>query len=251
MTTLAAGSPSSRPSLLGRWPWWPRLAALDRDADRRRRAHGAGVRMSWLAARVGDRPALRAGRAAARRRADRLPCSSSSARSARWRRGPASATSTPSSRTATPTHRGARLVRRADPGIPGRDGSRRVRRQHRRHLGRDRGDHHRHRLPGRAPPHPHGVWRRPGSTSSICSVGIALAFLGTVLLYFAARHAGADARTRWTSTRCWRMPHRLDPAVTRLAGGLLLIGYGAKAGLSRSTPGWPTRTARRPHRSRR
>ncbi len=27
----------------------------------------------------------------------------------------------------------------------------------------------------------------------ICSVGIAIAFLGTVLLYFAARHAGAPA----------------------------------------------------------
>ena len=30
----------------------------------------------------------------------------------------------------------------------------------------------------------------------ICSVGIAMAFLGTVLLYFAARHAGADSGTR-------------------------------------------------------
>ncbi|QLY28099.1 hydrogenase [Nocardia huaxiensis] len=65
----------------------------------------------------------------------------------------------------------------------------------------------------------------------ICSVGIAVAFLGTVLLYFAARHAGASAEQALDLDVLLAHAHGLDPNVTRLAGGLLLIGYGAKAGL--------------------
>ena len=65
----------------------------------------------------------------------------------------------------------------------------------------------------------------------ICSVGIAIAFLGTVLLYFAARHAGAPAAYALNFDVLTAHAHTLDPAVARLAGGLLLIGYGAKAGL--------------------
>lgn len=65
----------------------------------------------------------------------------------------------------------------------------------------------------------------------ICSVGIAVAFLGTVLLYFAARHAGADAASALNLDVLAARAGHLDPAVTRLAGGLLLIGYGAKVGL--------------------
>lgn len=63
----------------------------------------------------------------------------------------------------------------------------------------------------------------------VCSVGIAVAFLGTVLLYFAARHGGMDSALNLDALLA--NAHHLDPAVTRLAGGLLLIGYGAKAGL--------------------
>lgn len=63
----------------------------------------------------------------------------------------------------------------------------------------------------------------------ICSVGIAVAFLGTVLLYFAARHSGTDGALN-LDVLVAHAAH-LDPAVTRLAGGLLLIGYGAKVGL--------------------
>jgi hydrogenase-4 component F len=63
----------------------------------------------------------------------------------------------------------------------------------------------------------------------ICSVGIALAFLGTVILYYASVHAGTgsldiDALTARAGT--------LDPGVTRLATALLLLGYGTKAGLA-------------------
>jgi hydrogenase-4 component F len=65
----------------------------------------------------------------------------------------------------------------------------------------------------------------------VCSVGIAVAFLGTVLLYFAAQHAGAPAGQALDFDVLAAYANRLDPAVTRLAGGLLLIGYGAKAGL--------------------
>ncbi|MEP7018567.1 MAG: proton-conducting transporter membrane subunit [Actinomycetota bacterium] len=65
----------------------------------------------------------------------------------------------------------------------------------------------------------------------ICSVGIALAFLGTVLLYFASLHAGASSETALDFDVLLHYAPQLDPAVTRLAAGLLLLGYGAKAGL--------------------
>ena len=65
----------------------------------------------------------------------------------------------------------------------------------------------------------------------ICSVGIAVAFLGTVLLYFAAQHAGRPPRQALNLDVLAAHAGGLDPGVTRLAGGLLLIGYGAKAGL--------------------
>ena len=65
----------------------------------------------------------------------------------------------------------------------------------------------------------------------ICSVGIAVAFLGTVLLYFAAQRAGAPAAQALNLDVLAAHAGGLDPGVARLAGGLLLIGYGAKAGL--------------------
>ena len=68
----------------------------------------------------------------------------------------------------------------------------------------------------------------------ICSVGIALAFLGTVLLYFAALHvaghpAGASVLD-WTSLM--QASHHLDPRVVRLAMALIVLGYGTKVGLA-------------------
>src|ERR1700757_500284 len=65
----------------------------------------------------------------------------------------------------------------------------------------------------------------------ICSVGIAIAFLGTVLLYYAAEHAGAPAAAGLNLDVLTAHAGRLDPDIARLAGGLLLIGYGAKVGL--------------------
>jgi formate hydrogenlyase subunit 3/multisubunit Na+/H+ antiporter MnhD subunit len=65
----------------------------------------------------------------------------------------------------------------------------------------------------------------------ICSVGIAIAFLGTVLLYYAAEHAGAPAAAALNLDVLTAHAGGLNPDITRLAGGLLLIGYGAKVGL--------------------
>ncbi|OBI53949.1 proton-conducting transporter membrane subunit [Mycobacterium sp. E796] len=65
----------------------------------------------------------------------------------------------------------------------------------------------------------------------ICSVGIAVAFLGTVLLYYAAEHAGAPAAAALNLDVLVAHAGTLNPHIARLAGGLLLIGYGAKVGL--------------------
>lgn len=63
----------------------------------------------------------------------------------------------------------------------------------------------------------------------IASVGVTVAFLGTVLVYFASRH-GAGATLRWTELVS--TAGQLDPGVMRTAVGLLVVGYGAKAGLA-------------------
>jgi formate hydrogenlyase subunit 3/multisubunit Na+/H+ antiporter MnhD subunit len=65
----------------------------------------------------------------------------------------------------------------------------------------------------------------------ICSVGIAIAFLGTVLLYYAAEHAGAPPAAALNLDVLGAHAGGLNPDIARLAGGLLLIGYGAKVGL--------------------
>jgi hydrogenase-4 component F len=65
----------------------------------------------------------------------------------------------------------------------------------------------------------------------ICSAGIALAFLGTVLIYYAARQAGIPEAWALDWPTLLARAHRLDPAVTRLGITLIVLGYGAKAGL--------------------
>ncbi|GGX87468.1 proton-conducting transporter transmembrane domain-containing protein [Streptomyces hiroshimensis] len=66
----------------------------------------------------------------------------------------------------------------------------------------------------------------------ICSAGIALAFLGTVLLYYAARQAGIPEAYALDWQILAARADRLDPSVTRLATGLVVLGFGAKAGLA-------------------
>ncbi|MGO9027924.1 MAG: proton-conducting transporter membrane subunit [Acidimicrobiales bacterium] len=66
----------------------------------------------------------------------------------------------------------------------------------------------------------------------ICSVGIALAFLGTVFVYLAALHAGGHSAHALDWTSLMANAHHLDPSVMRLAFALLVLGYGTKAGLA-------------------
>lgn len=65
----------------------------------------------------------------------------------------------------------------------------------------------------------------------ICSAAIAIAFLGLVLLYYAAKHAGLSGEDALDWATLTGHAHQLDPAVTRVAVGLAVIGFGAKAGL--------------------
>jgi hydrogenase-4 component F len=76
----------------------------------------------------------------------------------------------------------------------------------------------------------------------ICSAGIALAFLGTVLVYFAALHAAAVGPGQFgtaghpSGSLDWTVlmtaAPRLNPGVMRLALALLVLGYGTKVGLA-------------------
>ncbi|MGW3045676.1 proton-conducting transporter transmembrane domain-containing protein [Kitasatospora sp. NPDC001159] len=65
----------------------------------------------------------------------------------------------------------------------------------------------------------------------ICSVGIALAFLGTVLVYFAARHAGIPEAHALDWPTLATHADRLDPHTLRLGAALAILGFGTKAGL--------------------
>ena len=64
----------------------------------------------------------------------------------------------------------------------------------------------------------------------ICSVGIAMAFLGTVLVYLASLHVGHGPHPLdWTSLVA--QSRQLAPGVMRLAFALIVLGYGTKVGL--------------------
>jgi len=65
----------------------------------------------------------------------------------------------------------------------------------------------------------------------ICSVGIALAYLGTILVYYAGREAGIDSHGSLEWTQLVAHAGELDPGVMRLAFALLVLGFGTKAGL--------------------
>lgn len=66
----------------------------------------------------------------------------------------------------------------------------------------------------------------------LCSVGIAIAFLGTVCVYAAAVAAGAPAEHALNWSYLVEHTADLDPALVRLATGLVLLGFGTKAGLA-------------------
>lgn len=66
----------------------------------------------------------------------------------------------------------------------------------------------------------------------LCSVGIGIAFLGTVCVYAAAVAAGAHGTTALNWTYLASHTAGLDPDLIRLAAGLILLGFGTKAGLA-------------------
>ncbi len=66
----------------------------------------------------------------------------------------------------------------------------------------------------------------------ICSVGIALAFLGTVFVYLAALHAGGHSAQALDWTSLMAHAHHFNPSLMRLAFGLVVLGYGTKVGLA-------------------
>ena len=65
----------------------------------------------------------------------------------------------------------------------------------------------------------------------ICSVGIALAYLGTILVYYAARQTSIPEHAALDWTQLAAHANELDPGVMRIAFALLVLGYGAKAGM--------------------
>jgi hydrogenase-4 component F len=66
----------------------------------------------------------------------------------------------------------------------------------------------------------------------LCSVGVALAFLGTVCVYAASIAAGGDGVSALNWSELAAHPDALDPSLLRLAAGLVVLGFGTKAGLA-------------------
>ncbi len=66
----------------------------------------------------------------------------------------------------------------------------------------------------------------------ICSVGVALAFFGTVLVYLAASHAGGHSAGALNWTSLMAHAHSLNHSVLRLGFALVVLGYGTKVGLA-------------------
>ena len=63
----------------------------------------------------------------------------------------------------------------------------------------------------------------------ICSVGIALALLGTILFYYTAHAQSGLKSLNWTDIVA--IADKLDPKVLKIAFLFILVGYGTKAGI--------------------
>ena len=81
------------------------------------------------------------------------------------------------------------------------------------------------------------LYRTPASLEAawkyfiLCSVGIAQALFGTILLYFAAERVLGPGGTSLLWTHLYDVRHELEPTVLSLAFVFLLVGYGTKIGL--------------------
>ena len=66
----------------------------------------------------------------------------------------------------------------------------------------------------------------------ICSVGIALALFGTILMYFSALHLSDLSGDALQWSYLITVAEKLNPTVVKLAFVFVLVGYGTKAGLA-------------------
>ena len=66
----------------------------------------------------------------------------------------------------------------------------------------------------------------------LCSVGIALALFGTVLMYSSSVRALGEVSGALNVTELLRVAGQLDPQIVKLAFVFILIGYGTKIGLA-------------------
>jgi hydrogenase-4 component F len=66
----------------------------------------------------------------------------------------------------------------------------------------------------------------------LCSVGIAFAMLGVIMLYTAGVQAGLEHSQALNWTSLMAIAPKLNPAVVRMAFALILVGFGTKAGLA-------------------
>jgi hydrogenase-4 component F len=82
------------------------------------------------------------------------------------------------------------------------------------------------------------LYRTPASLEAawkyfiLCSVGIAQALFGTILLYFAAEKVLGAGGTALLWTHLYEVRGDLEPTVLGLAFVFLLVGYGTKVGLA-------------------
>jgi hydrogenase-4 component F len=84
----------------------------------------------------------------------------------------------------------------------------------------------------------------------IGSVGVALAFLGTTLVYFASRHAGGGRRRRSTGRRWCISPPGWTPGSCAWPSAWSSWATARRSAWPRCTPGCPTPTGRRRRPSR-
>jgi hydrogenase-4 component F len=81
------------------------------------------------------------------------------------------------------------------------------------------------------------LYRTPASLEAawkyfiLCSVGIAQALFGVILLYFAAEKVLGPGGNSLLWTHLYEVRHQLEPTVLSLAFVFLLVGFGTKVGL--------------------
>lgn len=66
----------------------------------------------------------------------------------------------------------------------------------------------------------------------LCTVGIALALIGIILIYYSATRAGCPRELGLDWDYLIRIAHKLDPELIKVAFIFTLIGFGTKAGLA-------------------